>query len=115
MRAVPTTARGALPPPPLKPGARPLKTGAGEPAVAVRELLSPEAEPLSLRLAAGRAGLERMVLMSRVQRPGLALTGYTDYIRYGRVQIMGGSEVGYLRKLARRKRSAHSSASRCWS
>ena len=37
----------------------------------------------------------------RVQRPGLALTGYTDYIRYGRVQIIGGSEVGYLRKLAR--------------
>jgi HPr kinase/phosphorylase len=41
-----------------------------------------------------------------VQRPGLALTGYTDYIRYGRVQIVGSSEVGYLRKLAPRRRTA---------
>ena len=35
-----------------------------------------------------------------MQRPGLALTGYTDYISYGRVQIVGGSEAGYLKKLA---------------
>ena len=44
--------------------------------------------------------------LPRVQRPGLALTGYTDYIRYGRVQIVGSSEVGYLRKLASRRRTA---------
>jgi HPr kinase/phosphorylase len=43
--------------------------------------------------------------LSRVQRPGLALTGYTDYIRYGRVQIMGGSEVSYLQKLQARPRA----------
>jgi HPr kinase/phosphorylase len=46
------------------------------------------------------------VHLPRVQRPGLALTGYTDYIRYGRVQIVGSSEVGYLRKLPPRRRSA---------
>ena len=39
-----------------------------------------------------------------MQRPGLALTGYTDYIRYGRVQIIGSSETGYLRKLGPRRR-----------
>ena len=37
---------------------------------------------------AGRPRPRRSTL-SRVQRPGLALTGYTDYIRYGRVQIIG--------------------------
>ena len=67
----------------------------------------------SSSLVAGRAGLEQRSTCSRVQRPGLALTGYTDYIRYGRVQIMGGSEIGYLRKLdarARRRPSCESCA-----
>ena len=41
-----------------------------------------------------------------MQRPGLALTGFTDYIRYGRVQIMGSSELGYLRTLAPARRRA---------
>jgi HPr kinase/phosphorylase len=70
------------------------------PFVAVGDLLGPEAQVLGLRLVAGRAGLRRKVTHSRVQRPGLGLTGYTDYIRYGRVQIVGGSEMGYLRKLS---------------
>jgi HPr kinase/phosphorylase len=78
--------------------------GAG-PAVAVRELLDAAAD-LRLRLVAGRAGLDRSVHLSRVQRPGLALTGFVDYIRYGRVQIMGSSELGYLRTLSPARRRA---------
>lgn len=78
----------------------------GGPGVAVAELLDGAAQPLKLDLAAGRAGLEHRVHLARVQRPGLALTGYVDYIRYGRVQIVGSSEVGYLRKLPTRRRSA---------
>jgi HPr kinase/phosphorylase len=78
----------------------------GGPGVAVAELLDAAAQPLKLDLAAGRAGLEHRVHLPRVQRPGLALTGYTDYIRYGRVQIVGSSEVGYLLKLTPRRRSA---------
>jgi HPr kinase/phosphorylase len=76
------------------------------PRVEVRELLSPEAAPLRLRLVAGRAGLGHVIHLSRVQRPGLAFTGYTDYIRYGRVQIVGSSEVNYLAKLPPRRRAA---------
>ena len=76
------------------------------PGVAVAELLDSAAQPLKLDLAAGRAGLDQRVHLARVQRPGLALTGYTDYIRYGRVQIVGSSEVGYLHKLPSRRRSA---------
>jgi HPr kinase/phosphorylase len=78
--------------------------GAG---VAVLELVQAPGAPLRLTVAAGRAGLaSRMVRQARVQRPGLALTGYTDYIRYGRVQIVGSSEAGYLRKLQARERRA---------
>ena len=74
--------------------------------VAVSELVEGGSEGLRLDLAAGRAGLENRIHQPRVQRPGLALTGYTDYIRYGRVQILGSSEAGYLRKLPARQRRA---------
>jgi HPr kinase/phosphorylase len=74
--------------------------------VAVAELLGEAARALELELAAGRAGIANRIHLPRVQRPGLALTGYTEYIRYGRVQIMGSSEDGYLRKLPPRSRSA---------
>jgi len=78
----------------------------GEGVVAVRELVESPAEALRLRLVAGRRGLESLIHQARVQRPGLALTGYTDYIRYGRVQIVGASEAGYLKKLGARERRA---------
>jgi HPr kinase/phosphorylase len=76
----------------------------GSVGVPVSELLG--AEGLKLDLAAGRRGLDNVVHAARVQRPGLALTGYTDYIRYGRVQIIGSSEAGYLGKLKPRSRRA---------
>jgi len=75
------------------------------PGVAVAEMVEESAGGLQLEVVAGRGGLENRVYIVRVQRPGLALTGYTDYIRYGRVQIVGSSEIGYLRKLTPRQRS----------
>ncbi len=69
------------------------------------DLLAKDAGGLRLRLCAGRAGLRHEIDLSRVQRPGLALTGYTDYVRYGRVQIIGGSELGYLRQLTPLRRA----------
>lgn len=74
--------------------------------VPVAELLAADARPLRLKLLAGRRGLDRRILQSRVQRPGLALAGYSDYLNYGRVQIVGGSEMGYLATLAPRARTA---------
>jgi HPr kinase/phosphorylase len=89
-----------------KPVTAPRAGEAGGASVAVRELLGRDAAGLELTLVAGRAGLDQLVHLSRVQRPGLALTGFTEYIRYGRVQIMGGSEITYLRKLTPRRRTA---------
>jgi HPr kinase/phosphorylase len=89
--------------PSAPPGGPPAPEGLSVP---VSDLLRPEAGALQLELAAGRQGLARLILQSRVQRPGLGLTGYTDYLRYGRVQIIGGSEIGYLRTLSPRRRAA---------
>lgn len=88
-----------------KPVAPPAASEADPAAVAVRDLLGGDAAGLALTLLAGKAGLDERVHLSRVQRPGLALTGFTDYIRYGRVQIMGGSEIAYLRRLKPRRRA----------
>jgi HPr kinase/phosphorylase len=82
--------------------------------VAVRELLEVAGPPLGLKLVAGRAGLDNTIELSRVQRPGLALTGFIDYIRYGRVQIMGASEISYLATLTpARRRSILTRLARC--
>ncbi len=86
--------------PPLLPEA------GGAAGVTVRELLSPEGSALNLTLTAGAHGLDHEIQLSRVQRPGLALTGYIDYVSYGRVQIVGSSEIGYLRKLSGKRRTA---------
>jgi HPr kinase/phosphorylase len=85
----------------------PLAAASAEgPGVPVVEMLEEEASALQLDIVAGDTGLDHRVHLARVQRPGLALTGYTDYIRDGRVQIVGSSEIGYLRKLTPRRRAA---------
>ncbi len=78
---------------------------ASPPRVHVEALLSEEAAPMGLRLLGGRAGLKNYIDRSRVQRPGLALTGFTRYLSPGRVQILGGSESSYLRTLKVKQRA----------
>jgi HPr kinase/phosphorylase len=51
---------------------------------------------LEMRAVAGEAGLGRPVSWGRIQRPGLALAGFIPYIKPGRIQILGESELNYL-------------------
>ncbi|TKJ34371.1 HPr(Ser) kinase/phosphatase [bacterium (candidate division B38) B3_B38] len=74
-------------------------------AIKVRELLSEEAAPLQLRLIAGKRGLKREITVPRIQKPGLALLGDIEYLRSGRIQILGASEINYLEKLSTSERS----------
>src|SRR5688572_27896676 len=55
---------------------------------------------LSLTLFAGRRGLARAITVPRIQKPGLALAGYTQQIHPERVQVLGKTEMGYLSTLA---------------
>ena len=41
-----------------------------------------------------------------MNRPGLALSGFTRYFAYKRVQVMGNAEVYYLRSLSKKEREA---------
>ncbi|MEW6368121.1 MAG: HPr(Ser) kinase/phosphatase [Acidobacteriota bacterium] len=79
---------------------------ASAPTLAAGELLSSEASTLKLRLLSGSKGLERLITAPRIQKPGLALAGYTEYIHPGRVQVLGVSEITFvngLRAVQRRR------------
>lgn len=55
---------------------------------------------LRLRLIAGNTGMNRRIKVPDINRPGLALFGYFDYFPDDRVQVMGNSEISYLRSLS---------------
>jgi HPr kinase/phosphorylase len=74
--------------------------------VAARDLLDDEASVLQLRVVAGKAGLDRKVATHRIQKPGLALTGYTEFVSSERVQVFGSTELTYLERLAEDARAA---------
>jgi HPr kinase/phosphorylase len=55
---------------------------------------------LTLELVAGATGLGREITSPYIQKTGLALAGYHEYLRPGRVLIYGDSEVRYLQGLS---------------
>ena len=40
--------------------------------------------------------MDRRVSWGRIQRPGLAFAGFQAFIKPGRIQILGESELNYL-------------------
>ena len=69
--------------------------------VSVGALLAshPEAFGLPLELLAGAAGLDRVITSPHIQKTGLALAGFHEYLKPGRVLIFGESEIRYLESL----------------
>jgi len=69
--------------------------------VTVRALLGsrPEAFGLPLELLAGGDGLDRPITSPHIQKTGLALAGFDEYLKPGRVLIFGESEIRYLESL----------------
>ena len=54
---------------------------------------------LDFDLLAGAAGLERRITLPYAQKTGLALAGFDEYLRPGRVLVFGESEVRYLEQM----------------
>ncbi len=54
---------------------------------------------LALELVAGADGLYRLISGPRIQKPGLALTGYTPYVHPERLQVLGLTEISFLRSV----------------
>ena len=59
----------------------------------------PETFGLPLELLAGVDGLGRCITSPHIQKTGLALAGFHEYLKPGRVLIFGESEIRYLESL----------------
>jgi HPr kinase/phosphorylase len=67
--------------------------------IRISALLEDRDYDLQLTLVAGQRGLSRTVNSTRIQKPGLALTGFTEHLHPHRVQVFGNTEISYLRTL----------------
>ncbi|MGE0872667.1 MAG: HPr(Ser) kinase/phosphatase [Kofleriaceae bacterium] len=62
--------------------------------IRVSELLA--RDELELIAVAGESGLSRTLTVPRIQKPGLALTGWPEQLHPHRVLVLGGTEIEYL-------------------
>lgn len=75
------------------------------PEVSVADFFAHAKGPLSLSLITGEVGLDRTLKSARIQKPGLALVGYTEFVHRDRVQILGETELAYLATLEEETRA----------
>ncbi len=66
----------------------------------------PQSAGLPLELVAGADGLDRLISSPYIQKTGLALAGFDEYLRSGRILIFGESEIRYLESLQPAPRTA---------
>lgn len=52
----------------------------------------------------GAVGFDRIIRDRNIHRPGLALAGYTELFTFDRVQILGNTEIRYLKHLSKNDR-----------
>ncbi len=65
----------------------------------VDALLRDSSPQLELSLRAGEQGTYRSISVPRIQKPGLALTGYKEQLHHGRVLSLGKTEIDYLAEI----------------
>jgi len=61
---------------------------------------------LELRLVAGADGLQKIIKEPTVNRPGLAIAGFTRYFASKRIQVIGSAESTFLKSLSPGERDA---------
>lgn len=72
--------------------------------VTVERFYTENASSLQLHLIAGATGLKRVIREPTVNRPGLALAGFTRYFASKRVQVIGNAESHFLKSLSAEER-----------
>jgi HPr kinase/phosphorylase len=66
----------------------------------VEQFYLDHSSPLHLKLVAGANGLKRLIREPTVNRPGLALAGFTKYFASKRIQVLGNAETSFLKSLS---------------
>ena len=67
--------------------------------ITVRTFFLENKERLKLSLISSENGFSRKITKSDIHRPGLALAGFVDLFTYDRIQILGNTEIQYLKSL----------------
>jgi len=88
------------------------------PSLTVRQLVAEKGAALQLTIVAGEevAGprslpsLDRPITDPGINRPSLALAGFTDFFAYERIQVIGRTEIEYLLRLDDATRASRLSA-----
>jgi HPr kinase/phosphorylase len=70
------------------------------PTLSVEHLLKEKSQFLELFVLNGGECLNKPIPNNQIQRPGLALAGYTDRFSYWRTQVLGKTEIAYLNSLS---------------
>ena len=73
--------------------------------ITVERFYTQQSSPLGLKLLAGANGLKRVIREPTVNRPGLALAGFTHYFASKRVQVIGSAESTFLKSLDKEQRA----------
>lgn len=75
------------------------------PTISLAEFVEKSPAELALEVLTGKHILaEKRITSARIQKLGLALAGFAHYIHEGRVQIVGQSEISYLKQLPKEDR-----------
>ncbi len=67
--------------------------------ITVAEFCAARELGIALEVVCSGGGLANEIRSPRVQKLGLALAGYSGYLHPDRVQLLGGSEINYLRNV----------------
>ncbi|MDR3124319.1 MAG: HPr(Ser) kinase/phosphatase [Endomicrobium sp.] len=66
----------------------------------IKTLLAEKARDFKLEILVGKDGLDRKILVSEMNKPGLAIAGFFEHFPYERLQIIGIIEHTYLKHLS---------------
>jgi len=72
--------------------------------ITVERFYTEQSRSLELKLVAGAKGLKRIIREPTVNRPGLALAGFTRYFANKRLQVIGNAEAHFLKTLSSEER-----------
>ena len=72
--------------------------------ISIEELYNECKDSCKLTWLTGESGKEREISVPKIQKPGLALTGYADQLHQGRLLVLGGTEIEFLESETTEKR-----------
>ena len=74
------------------------------PQITVQQFFDENKVGLGLKLLTEGCSLDRLILEPTVNRPGLALAGFTRYFAFRRIQVIGSAESSFLKERTEEER-----------